>query len=127
MEVICPYCAKPAKAVTGAAIYKNRPDLQRLIYWQCKPCEAYVGCHRGTMRPLGRLANAQLRVAKMRAHAAFDPIWKNRHMTRTAAYEWLSKVMGLPFAETHIGMFDIEQCRKVIHESRLFFTKLHDE
>lgn len=127
MEVICPYCAQPAKAVTGASLYPHRPDLQRHLFWQCKPCNAHVGCHRNTMRPLGRLADPQLRLAKKRAHAAFDPIWTNKHMTRTAAYDWLSKVMGLPVAETHIGMFDLPECRKVIEASRQYFSKLHGE
>ena len=31
---------------------------------------AYVGVHKGTDKPLGRLANAELRYWKKRAHAA---------------------------------------------------------
>ena len=118
MNVICPYCARQAKPVNGAAIYQNRPDLHKLIFWQCKPCDAYVGCHRGTMKPLGRLADKTLRLAKQRAHAAFDPLWKSRHMTRSAAYEWLAGVMELPVSQTHIGMFDNAQCRKAVEASR---------
>ena len=33
---------------------------------------------------------------------------------RNAAYAWLAQKMGLPVEKTHIGMFDVGQCRKAI-------------
>lgn len=73
----CPYCRQPAKLVTGAAMYPHRPDLIHKWFYRCFPCDAHVGCHPGTRNPLGRLANFELRTAKIAAHAAFDPIWRN--------------------------------------------------
>lgn len=84
-----------------------------MIYY-CPDCRAWVGVHRGSDKPLGRLADEKLRYWKRCAHAAFDPIWKSRKMSRHAAYAWLSQQMGLPVEQTHIGMFNINQCRKVI-------------
>lgn len=77
---------------------------------------AYVGVHKGTDKPLGRLANAELRYWKRAAHAAFDPLWKYGRFKgfRDVAYGWLAKRMGLPMELTHIGMFDVDQCKKVI-------------
>lgn len=34
-----------------------------------------------------------------------------RGMKRGDAYAWLSGRMGIPKAETHFGMFDLERCR----------------
>ena len=69
-------------------------------------------------KPLGRLADAALRSWKVKAHAAFDPLWMYRsspfYHRRNAAYAWLAEKMGLSTAKTHIGMFDIEQCQQVI-------------
>lgn len=120
----CDYCGNAAKLVTGKAIYPHRPDLYRLSFWQCKPCGAYVGCHKkeggngdGT-KPLGRLANAELRAAKTRAHAAFDPLWRERGMKRRAAYAWLAEKLGVSKAECHIGMMDVETCERVIAACR---------
>jgi hypothetical protein len=124
MKVVCPYCDRPAALVTGAAIYPHRPDLFGLKFWQCAPCDAYVGCHKagahvdgvisdGTL-PLGRLANAALRKAKSAAHAAFDPLWKSRSMKRGEAYRWLARELGISSANCHIGMFDIDACRAVV-------------
>lgn len=112
-SVLCPYCALEAELVTGAVVYPHRPDLASLRFWQCSPCEAYVGCHKGTKAPLGRLADATLRKAKQRAHAAFDPLWKNGGRSRDEAYAWLSKELNIPPEECHIGMFDVHQCKRV--------------
>ena len=84
------------------------------MMYLCRPCDAYVGVHRGTDKPKGRLANKELRYWKMAAHEAFDPIWQSKTMKRNEAYKWLARRMGLKTKDTHIGMFDVRQCRKVI-------------
>ncbi|MFK3741061.1 zinc-finger-containing protein [Massilia sp. TN1-12] len=142
MTVTCPYCNQPAKLVTGAGVYKPcPPDLLQRYFWRCDPCDAHVGCHRanngqrrtfndGTV-PLGRLADAKLRMWKGNAHAVFDGHWqravdqeiaanggrapkgvKQRH--RTAAYERLAKDLGIEQKDCHIGMFDVETCQRAV-------------
>lgn len=110
----CPYCGQEAKRVTGRAIYPHRTDLFMKNFWRCAPCFAYVGCHPGTAVPYGRMANAELRKWKQAAHAAFDPIWKSGKMMRKEAYSWLAKQLDMSEDNTHIGMFDIENCKRVI-------------
>lgn len=108
--VICPYCTKQAKLVTGDKIYPHRNDLHRLAFFLCEPCNAYVGTHKGTLKPLGRLANARLRSLKQSVHRNFDPIWKRRFLTRKEAYTWLAKEMDISKKDCHVGMFDEKQC-----------------
>ena len=110
----CPYCGGDAELSTGHKVYPHRPDLASLKIWACFPCDAWVGTHKNSGEPLGRLANAELRMAKRKAHAAFDPLWKSGQMSRKKAYALLSEKMGLTPDETHIGMFDVEQCKTVI-------------
>jgi hypothetical protein len=121
MKVICDYCNRPAKFVTGAKLYPHRPDLIGHKFWYCEPCDAYVGVHQRNKKlgfngdePKGRLANKELRRMKMAAHAKFDPMWKSGKMTRTDAYAWLAKQLGISDANMHIGMFDIDGCKAVI-------------
>ena len=85
------------------------------MIYLCPRCGAYVGVHKGSDKPLGRLANSELRNWKKAAHAAFDPLWKYGPYRgrRNEAYRWLSEIMGTPIEFTHIGMFDVDQCRKV--------------
>lgn len=118
IDVTCPYCSRPALLVGGKAIYPHRPDLYEKQFYQCAPCGAYVGCHPGTTKPLGRLANAELRQAKMEAHAAFDPVWKEGGKRRSDAYAGLAKQLGISKDDCHIGMFDVELCRRVVEICR---------
>lgn len=118
--VLCPYCDKPAALITGAKLYRNRPDLAHLHFWRCAPCDAHVGCHKAGMgqgdgtKPFGRLANAELRRAKTMAHAAFDPLWRSRRMRRREAYAWLARQLGISVENCHIGAFDLDGCCAVI-------------
>ena len=63
---------------------------------------------------MGRLATEELRNMKIRAHRAFDRIWKGGRMQRAAAYEWLAQQLGTPQQFTHIGMFSLQTCMRVI-------------
>jgi len=122
VAVICNYCDSAAELVTGAIVYPRRPDLADKPIYRCEPCDAWVGCHPGTTTPLGRLADAALRKAKMDAHAAFDPLWKrkaaqegwSKGKARGKGYAWLAKQLGIPPGECHIGMMDVAMCHRVV-------------
>lgn len=117
MEVKCQYCGNKAKKVMGDEIYPHRKSLWKKKFYLCKPCDAYVSCHKtanGKFRSMGQLANRALRRARVQAHEAFDPIWNTGLMHRRQAYQWLSEQLGIPVDETHIGMFSEQQCARVI-------------
>jgi hypothetical protein len=114
MSVTCNYCNKPAKLVSGRVIYPQRADLISLLFWYCKDCKAWVGCHKKTTRPLGKLATQMLRELRAYVHTQFDPLWQNGQMTRTQAYVWLAEQMQMTVEDCHIGMFNEEQCRQVM-------------
>jgi len=107
---ICPYCGKEPEYVDSSVLYGTSYGMVYL----CRQCDAYVGVHEGTDQPKGRLANKELREWKKKAHAAFDPLWQNKHMKRKEAYTWLSEKLGTPRNYTHIGMFSVETCKKVV-------------
>jgi hypothetical protein len=109
----CQYCGKEAKLVTGAHVYPHRKDLARLHFWRCDPCNAHVGTF-DNGDPRGPLANARLRQLRMQAHAAFDPYWKGKSMSRSKAYRWLADQLGVDVREAHIGGSDEEFCERVI-------------
>lgn len=111
---ICPYCERPSQFVRGSVVYPHRPDLSALHFYACMPCDAYVGVHRGTSKPFGSLANAPLRAARKQAHAAFDPLWKTKILTRHRAYIFLARLLDVAFEKAHIGMLDIAQCNRVV-------------
>lgn len=134
--VQCPYCRKPAKFhLTSEVIYHGR-DYGPVF--ACMPCQAWVGAHRDSLLPMGRLANAPLRRLKQDAHRAFDPLWRDlraaypeydsytsertsrvpnhlKQIARSMAYQWLSAHLGIPQDLCHIGMFDEEQCGRCVY------------
>jgi len=124
-RVICPYCGEPARYADSAPLYRG---VSYGMVWICDPCGAWVGVHKGTDKPLGRLANAELRQWKVKAHAAFDPLWKAKLerrrrergpeykvvYARGSGYAWLAGQMGIAPQNCHIGLFDVEQCKLVI-------------
>jgi hypothetical protein len=114
MRVECNYCGEAAERVTGAQMYPHLPALRARIFFRCLPCRAHVGTHAATGKPFGRLANAELRAARRRAHDAFDALWRRKRSSRSNAYAWLARELGIRVEETHIGMFDVAMCERVV-------------
>lgn len=120
--LLCPYCDGEAVLTPGRVVYPRRPDLWNKQFWRCRPCDAWAGCRPGTERPLGRLANAELRQARREAHAAFDPLWKrkmeregiSRTKARGAGYRWLAERLGIEHRRCRIAVMDVETCHRVV-------------
>ena len=117
-DMSCPYCGKKAVFMTSKEYYGK--DYGTNLY-MCYPCDARIGTHQRTANPLGTMAKPELRKLRMEVHRLFDPMWKPKYkgngksqMTRSEAYRWLMDTMGIEKAKAHIGMFDEEQCRKLI-------------
>lgn len=117
----CPECQSLGQLVGGDVIYPSRSDLSHKTFYKCPFCpDTYVGCHPGTTNPLGRMANKQLRMAKQRVHAVFDPLWEAKMgreriakgAARKKAYRWLAEQLNIPYDECHVGMFDAALCAR---------------
>ena len=63
--------------------------------------------------PTSTPADAVTRTLRREAHDSFDPLWKNVR-ERSALYAELAAFLCLPVDYTHIGMFNAEQCRRVL-------------
>ncbi len=109
----CIECGSGSEMVTGKRIYPHRPDLYGKMFWLCS-CGAYCGCHPGTTQALGHPCGPETRKARSAAHAAFDPIWKRKEMSRHGAYAWLSAATGIEPEKCHIGMMTADQARSVV-------------
>lgn len=136
LNPICPYCHTHTKLVNGTIIYPHRYDLRHKQFYLCEDCNAYVGCHGGTTRPLGVPANAELRKARLDTHNKFDRLWKEENyiprsstantkgsrLSRSSAYILLAAHMNLNTKDTHIGQFNIKQCQQAL----AFVKKYYD-
>ena len=82
--------------------------------WPQTRCPGAHGAHPdGT--PLGIPASKETKQYRMKAHDAFDRLWKQptKVTDRAGAYKWMRAVMHLTEEEAHIGRFTIEQCEEL--------------
>ena len=77
-------------------------------------CRGNVSCHPGTTNPMGIPATEDVRRLRTECHKGFDRLWKYGYYTRTGAYVWLARWMGIPEYKAHIGSFDKEQCLRLL-------------
>ena len=111
---VCPYCGSKTRRTNQMEVYnKKYSDNEMIVCSEFPKCDSYVGCH-STGEPLGRLANKELRQAKKRAHYYFDQIWDGDKKERGYTYYHLQQFLGIPKEFTHIGMFSIRTCEKVV-------------
>lgn len=126
----CLHCSQAAALLSGRDVYANRPELADKRFWVCVPCDAWVGCHGATTKPLGFPANAELRRARMLLHGRLDPLWDHaeqcglyspedpkairiiRNIARARVYAYLAWRLGIDRDECHTAMFDLETCRR---------------
>lgn len=121
-EVRCPLCSRPASLAAGTSVYPMRPELQQAMYWICWGCDAWVPCIPGTDTPHGTIANHATRMLRSAVHEALEPLWRakmerdgcEKHVARSAAYEWLAGLLSIPIEQCHVRFFDEATCRRVL-------------
>lgn len=109
----CPYCGSDVW-LTSSSFIKWEQTKPIYICSRFPDCDARVNCHPGTVRPIGSLANPQLRRWREKAHRQFDQLWRSGRMSRKQAYQWLAQTMNLPESETHFAQFDQIQCQQAV-------------
>lgn len=126
IDDIGPFTPKvPKTAVHGLrCVEPNCPGGVLLIKWSYRLKRWFYGCEHwpqcnGTLparddgSPRGEPRTKELQGWRNKAHEAFDPIWKNGHMKRKAAYYWLQQQLGWDH-HPHMGSMTVEQCQRVI-------------
>ena len=108
--MICPYCKQEAKWCENKERYGKNYGESYMCYW-CKDCDAYVGCHNNSKRPLGTMANAELRKWRIRTHNYIDQFHGGKGKSRSAVYRKLGEHFG---KEIHIGESDIDMCKRIL-------------
>jgi ssDNA-binding Zn-finger/Zn-ribbon topoisomerase 1 len=108
----CPECSGVCELVDG-------PHGMR---YQCRnypQCDTYGDAH-ADGSPMAIPAKRKVRKARSLAHSYFDRLWQFEGVlpgraayTRTKAYAWLAKELGVSVDECHIGHFDADVCKVV--------------
>jgi hypothetical protein len=101
--------------VSGNIVYPHSYKLAHKRFWQCVSCKNFVGCHENArqnkLRPLGVIANKELKQARIRIHEAIDPLWREGKIKRGEIYAMLSKELGYVY---HTGeLRSLEEAERV--------------
>ena len=128
----CPYCGAPIAYVNKSIIYGKKTEEMAYMCSNFPECDAYVGVHKGTNIPLGRLSNGELRAFKMQAHQYFDLLWKCKEKrgypaARSTGYKWLSKQLNISPQHTHIGWLRDDDCKNVIETCKPYYWNLKNK
>ena len=125
---VCPYCKKKARLTDDLEVYGPRQSFGKKMYvcTDFPKCDTYVGCHPKSDEPLGEMANKELRDARIKAHRAFDRLWKLKAErenlkpceARQIGYRWLSFQMDLEVHDCHMAKMTLEQCLRVVEVCR---------
>lgn len=112
MEGACPEC--------GADMILRYSQVYERPFYGCERfpnCRASHGSHPDG-EPLGIPGDKATKFWRMKAHKAFDVLWKGQRprMDRASAYTWLQERMCLSEGEAHIARFDRAQCQRLIWE-----------
>lgn len=83
------------------------------LKYVCQGCGASLIANKYG-QPLGTPATKKVRRLRMRAHIAFDQLWKSGEVTRSSAQRWLAKELGIPVQRCHFGCMNRQQLKVVI-------------
>lgn len=117
MIIKCPYCGQQAtltraRDLPSSVVGKLSWTRQNNAYlWHCTRCDAWVMAKRN-LKPMGQLANKELREFRYRLHLKLDKIWQGGKLTRKQVYGLLAQKMKMSDKRCHIGNFNMKQCRK---------------
>ena len=95
------------------------------LFYSCVEYPNCDGCHgahqQGKLKgePLGIPATKETKAWRIRAHDAFDKLWKEWGYKRKEAYGLLQNMMGMTPEQAHIGKFNIDQCKTLIKKIKI--------
>jgi hypothetical protein len=116
--VRCPYCAAAAVLRDGSYVHGEMNRGGKLYVCARFPaCNAYVGAY-ANHKPMGTLADGNLRHKRIETHRLFDRLWKQGIMSRSGAYNWMRAKFGMSADQAHIAQFSEYMCEALMTECR---------
>lgn len=118
-DIYCPYCGSVAVKRSAWKVYGDDPPeegAEEKELWVCSKypdCDSYVSADKNG-KPMGMLADKELRHLRIVAHRYFDEIYKNKIMSRSQSYRLLADRLAIPHSCAHIASFNTYRCTETI-------------
>lgn len=82
--------------------------------YRCSQCKAFVGTHKtNPLKPLGVLADKEMRILRMKCHKILDSTWKTPN-ERTKAYDDLAVRLGYEKGDCHFSWMSKEELKTAL-------------
>lgn len=123
VHLTCPKCHSKALLRPASVIFGDHAPDPTAKFYVCArypACDCYVSAHKGSLLPMGTLADGDLRRKRHQAHRALDALWRSGAMSRKQAYRLLQLYLGIPEEDAHIAKFSAARCDDVISFCRQF-------
>jgi hypothetical protein len=116
MKIYCIECADDVEArlTNGGEVYPHRKDLSIQGFWICDKCKNFVGTHYKSntpTRPLGVIANQEVKNERIKIHAKLDPLWRSGVYDRKSLYRQISDMIGRPFHTSDVR--SVEEAQEI--------------
>ena len=112
--VYCPYCNREAERISNEFLYGK--VYGNGMAWDCRHCDAFTGCS-DDGRPIGALANKELRMARKKARAhveSFVTGQVDEKSVRNMVYASLTRYLGISRQVCAIGRFNLDMCQRTM-------------
>lgn len=127
----CPYCGAPAKMVPEAEMnfrfHETNPGKKKDFFWVCSrypECDVYIAADNHTKRPMGTMANPELRHMRMMIHYWQVLLVDNRVYTKgTFASMLASMVNQIDPRRVHVSEFTRYQAETVLAYLKNLYDK----
>lgn len=125
-DVVKCHCGAHALLRPASVVHGEKAKSNFLFVCSRYPtCDSYVGVHKKSRKPLGTLANKELRGKRIQAHMVFNRFWEGR-MRRWQAYKWMQARLGLSSRQAHIATFSEYMCDELISICEQALQNKHD-
>lgn len=108
----CPFCGSEVVFTSNKELYGKEYGNGKC--YLCRKCKASVGTHNGTTKPLGIMANREMKILKKACHDLFDVTWKTKMLNRNEAYRRLAILLGIKQQDCHFGHFSTDMLLKAM-------------
>jgi hypothetical protein len=114
-DIVKCQCGAHAMLRPASVVHGDKAKAEYLYVCSRYPaCDSYVGVHRNSLKPLGSLADKELRGKRIEAHRLFNRLWESGLMKKWQAYKWMEAKFGLNCQQAHIAQFSVYMCDELI-------------
>ena len=89
--LVCPYCGKETELIKGPPVASKQDSDW---HYACKPCAAWVLCHKSTTIAYGYVAKVDIRDKRFQLHTLLKKIENKVGCNKSVIYDYMAYMYG---------------------------------